>query len=215
MTLTNAYCTIPQLEEWNKAKKAVTELTRELAISASSRGISRYCLRNFWLSASLSRLFAPDNAYEFDLGRYNDLTEITSLATDTSGDGTFETTWSAADYELLPLNPLAAPEAQPWTSIRSTGNKVFPFLSTAVGETGRSARVQITGKWGWPAIPDPVTQACLIKAARIFTRKDTPQGEAGWAEFGTISVDSAEDREVIGLLDGYRLGRKVGMVRIR
>lgn len=213
MAITNGYCTLAQLEEWNGAKKAVSKLTRELAIAASSRGISKWCRRNFWQSTSLPRLFAPDNAYEFDFGAYNDLHQLDALATDATSDGTFETTWSAADYELLPLNPLAGPEQQPYTSIRSTGNKAFPFLSTTVGEKGRSGRVQITGKWGWAAVPDAVIQACLLQAARIFTRKDTPQGEAGWADFGRVTMGT--DPEILGLLEDYRLGPKVGMVRIR
>ena len=36
--------------------------------------------------------------------------------------------------------------------------------------------VQVTGVWGWPAVPDPVRQATLIYAHKLFKRADSPLG---------------------------------------
>lgn len=212
MTVVNGYCELAELMSWNSANLAKDEATLERAIGSCSRGIDRYCRRHFWQSASLPRLFAPDNPDEFDFGAFNDLHQLDALATDTAGDGTFETTWAAADYELMPFNQLAAPEQRPYESIRQTGTQPFPYL--VQGGTGRAARVRITGLWGWAALPQPIVQATLMQSARIFKRKDSPEGVAGWGAFGDIRVGRT-DPDVIGMLEDYRLGRRVGMVRIR
>lgn len=214
MALVNAYCTVDELREWNRATSSMAELVLERAINACSRGIDKFCRRHFWQSTSTPRLFAPDNAYEFDFGAFNDLHQLDALATDTAGNGTFDVTWAAADYELLPLNPDSGPERQPYTSIRRAGSKTFPYLTSNPADTGRSGRVRITGIWGWDEVPADVVQACLLHAARIYKRKDSPEGVAGWAEFGAIRVGRT-DPDVVGFLDPYRLGRKVGLVRIR
>lgn len=214
MALVNPYCTLDELQGWNRANAPVSQPDLERAINACSRGIDKYCRRHFWQTESIPRLFAPDNAYEFDFGAFNDLHQLDALATDTAGDGTFDVTWSADDYELLPLNPDAGPERHPYESIRRVASKTFPYLTSNPADTGRSARVRITGIWGWEAVPDAINQACVMHAARIFNRKESPQGVAGWGDFGAIRVRSS-DPDVINFLEDYRLGRKVGLVRIR
>lgn len=214
MALVNAYCSVEELRDWNGATSTASELLLERAINACSRGIDKHCRRHFWQTTSTPRVFAPDNGYEFDLGAFNDLHQLNALATDVDGDGTFETTWTAADYELLPLNQAAGPEQRPYESIRATGTKTFPFVDSTPAATGRTGRVRISGLWGWAAVPDAVVQACILHSARIFKRKDSPEGVSGWGAFGDIRIGRT-DPDVIGFLEDYRLGRKVGVVRIR
>ena len=131
------------------------------------------------------------------LGPFRDLVSITSLKTDEAGDGTFETTWAASDYELGPID---RDTGRPYTRIDAVASKVFP---TYYG-TGRRARVEITGVWGWAAIPVEVKQACLIKATRLLTRMQSPNGIAGLDQFGPVRISRSDDPDVVMLLEPLR-----------
>lgn len=107
------------------------------------------------------------------------------------GDGT---TWTALDpteYDTEPDNAII--QNRPVTRIRH----VYGWW------TGyRKARV--TANWGWPAIPNEVTQAAQIQAARLYRRKDSPEGVAGSAEWGLIRVPSL-DPDVRALIAPFML----------
>lgn len=204
MTIVNGYTDQATLKSYLGIQVSTYDTLLDMAVNAASRSIDNYCQRRFWLDQSaVARTFVPDSltCVEFS----DDLGDSASviLKTDASGDGTFETTWLATDYQLLPQNAQSAlPEAQPWTSMRAVGTKTFPWLVDTF--LTRLDRVQITAKWGWPAVPNAVTQACLIKAARLFHRKDSPQGIAGFGDFGPVRLSRLEDGDVMSLLDSYR-----------
>lgn len=209
MAIVNGYCNEDELLEWNRAGVTVNSLMLQRAIEACSRGIDNFCQRTFF-QATGARLF--DARWEddprtgvcvqvIDFGPFNDLVEIGTLKTDDDRDGVYETTWAAGDYQLLPLNPTAGPEPRPYDQVRATNTRAFPDPAGP----GRIGLVQITGDpWGWPGIPTGVNQACVLHAARIFNRKESPQGVAGWGEFGAIRVRST-DPDVIDLLEPYQL----------
>lgn len=205
MAITNGYATSTQLQEWNRAGGTAPVAMLERAIEAASRSIDQWCQRHFWQDgttvAPVARRFDPPcDGRTLEFGAFNDLaSSAVTVKTDASGDGTFETTWTTTDYELLPSNPAAGPEARPYTELRATGTQRFPGWST----TGRAARVEVTGIWGWPAVPTAIEQACLLLAAMIFFRKESPQGVAGFGEYGQIRVRGS-DPTVIALLDPYR-----------
>lgn len=156
------------------------------ACFAASRAIEQYCERTFYRSASAARTFTPHGWYELRLPAYNDLVSVTTLKTDADGDGTYENTWQATDYQLLPVNPAAAPETRPYTKVRAIGQSVFPLTLPIV--LTRLDRVEITGVWGWPAVPMGIRQASLILAAETFRLKDAPFGVAGFGEFGAVRI---------------------------
>ncbi len=108
-----------------------------------SRLIDRYCNRHFY-AARATRRFDGGGARLLlpDLVRVDD----GGVRTDDGGDGTFGTTWDAADYVLLPVN--ADPEgggaaARPYTSI-----EVAPGRGRRAWPAGRG-NVRIAGEWGW------------------------------------------------------------------
>lgn len=203
MPVVNGYCELDELQEWNGAVTGpVPNLER--AINAASRGIDQYCQRHFYKDGTtvspVARRFGSCGYRSLRLGAFNDLASASlTVKTDEAGDGTFETTWLASDYELLPINPTAAPESRPYTEIRSTGTRLFP----AGTSTGRSERVEVTGIWGWPEVPAGVNQACVILASRLYKRKDSPEGVSGWGDFGVVRVVRT-DPDVMALLDPYR-----------
>lgn len=203
MGITNGYATLAQLQGWNQATATVDVANLERAIGAASRGIDQYCNRHFWKVTATARVLDACDSATIELGAFHDLVSIDSngLKTDDNSDGTFETTWATTDYQLLRLNASAAPEARPYTHIEAIASRRFPVRRT---RPSRSGLVQITGTWGWDEIPKNVEQACLMLAARYFTRKESPHGVAGIGEFGVIRV-SPNDRDVIALLNPYQL----------
>jgi hypothetical protein len=171
------------------------------ALVSSSRDLEQYCRRVFTLTGPQTRTFAADDEHELCLREFSDLATITTLETDDDGDGIFETSWSATDYELGPLNAPYRPDPEPWTNIVATGSKTFPVRR----HHGRTARVRIGGTWGWTTIPESIPQANLILAAEIFKTKDAPFGIVSFGEFGAVRVRA--NPMVARMLDPYSLGQ--------
>jgi hypothetical protein len=197
--IVNGYCTADEFNAWNGGTTGSNVGIVERAINAASRAIDDYCQRYFWangtVSSPVTRTFEACDPYWLDLGANGDLVSVTSLATDATGDGVFEIAWAASDYQLLPFD---RPAGYPYTSIEAIATRAFPVRH---GRTGRRDLVQIVGVWGWAAVPPAVTQACLIKASKLFTRAQSPNGIAGIGEFGPIRISRFEDPDVVDLLD--------------
>jgi len=165
------------------------------ACFAASRAIEQACERTFYRTASATvRTFVPSGMYELKLGPYNDLVSLATLKTDTAGDGSFATTWAGTDYQLLPLNPGAAPEVRPYTKIKAVLN-TFPVVTGF----GRDDRVQLTGVFGWPAVPWAVKKATQLLAEEML--KDAPFGVAGIGDFGVVRV--RENPRIKALIGPY------------
>lgn len=172
----------------------------EQVIEAASRMIDGVTNRTFYQRSAQARVFDAEESWMLDI---DDLMSVTTLATDENGDRVYEITWATTDYDLGPTN--AALYGKPYTRITLTpnGTHMFPTLSRAV---------QITGTWGWPAVPDAVEEACLITAHRYYTRKNAPYGVTGSVELGQQSlVIPSMDPDVKALLAPYK---RIGLVTI-
>lgn len=178
------------------------------AVNATNAAIVRFCRRGFDKVATASataRIYSragegqwrgiqsPCEAVVHDIWSTTGLI----IKTDDGDDGTFETTWASTDYQLEPLNQLDGDTYTPWWRIRAVNGKTFPC-------NNRRAALQVTAPWGWEDVPDDVKQAALIKAARLFLRKDSPQGVAGFGDFGVVRISRTEDPDVAALLDPFR-----------
>lgn len=180
-----------------------SDVELQQACRAASRAIEQYTGRIFWRGpAGEVRLFQPETwrpmtaspfAYEpfyawtIELGEFNDLLSVTALGSDLDGDGVFETPWAAGSYELNPVNTASAPEPRPYTSIRAIGSALPWFWSSTPWPT-RLNRLQVTGTFGWPAVPAAVSEACRILAAELFRAKDAPFGVASFGDAGVARV---------------------------
>lgn len=191
------YCPIRTLKSRLKIEHNQVDYELHAACFAASRWIEQHCERVFYRTTSTARTFEPDNCYTLRLPEFCDLVTVTSIKTDTAGDGTFATTLSASDYEILPRNPLAAPEQLPYTEIRRLSG-TWPE-QWAPG--ARRNTIQVTGVWGWPKVPHAVRQAAAIVAADTFALKDAPFGVEGAGEF-TIQV--GENARALKFLAPYR-----------
>lgn len=158
------------------------------ACFAASRAMEQYCRRVFCRSTATYKFQASD-PYSLTLADGDtwtgDLVSVTTLKTDDGGDGTFETTWAASDYELLPRNAAAGPESRPYTKIEAVGSQTFP-VAYSRGES--RFRVEIDGTWGWPSVPTAIKTATLMLAKETFKSKDSVGGVAGFNEFGVVRL---------------------------
>lgn len=192
--LQRRYCSLEELKSRAGITGTGDDFEISLAIESASRWIDGYCDRRFWRGTD-TRTYESRSLYCVDV---DDLVSVTTLKTDASGDGTFETTWTTADYQLRPVNPNAAPEPRPYTSIRAVGSYTFPMV---YGYTQRTDLVQVVGVFGWPASPLAVKQAALILSADLFKLKGAPFGVAN---FGDFAVRIRDNPRVTALLAPYR-----------
>jgi hypothetical protein len=196
------YASVVEYKDWVHLTDSLDDDTIERALLAASRGIDNFCDTRFnQTAADTVRLF--DTCWS-RLVRIGDAVAVTEVATDTDRNGTFETVWAAADYQLLPLNPAAAPELEPFTEVYAIGTLTFPR------PTKRLGLIRVTGTWGWPTVPDAVVQATLLLANRLVKRKESPEGVSGFDEFGTVRISSRDDPDAVRYLTPYRTQNRRG-----
>lgn len=198
MALTNCYITLASLSAELQIPDRLDDARLEQAISAASRQIDAHCGRAFWAEASAAaRQFQATSSTMVEVVDISTRTDLV-VAIDEQDDGTFSTTLTeTTDFLLYPLNADLETPARPWNEIRAIDNYNFP--------TGRRPGVQVTAKFGYPAIPDAVASACMIQAKNIY--KVTGAGVFGSMQ---ISVDGiamripALDYVAVGMLEPFR-----------
>lgn len=201
MAEVNAYATAAQLRtQLGDEATNLTAALLERAVNAASRAIDNHCGRRFWIDAAVvTRQYRPDDACSVFVDDIATRTGVI-VKTDTAGDGSYATTWDSTDFDLEPRNAdvVAAGSTGPAFSfwqITAIDDKTFPLSS-------RRATLQVTAKFGWSAVPVDVEEACLLKAASLFKRKDAPFGVAGFGDFGAVRI-TRRDPDVIDLLSGF------------
>jgi hypothetical protein len=196
------YATVEQFKEWVTLTDPVDDVVIINRLTSASRAIDQYCKTNFWnTAADTARVFDTCNTRWLHI---DDAKAITEVATDKQSDGTYDTVWTAADYQLLPLNRDAAPEQLPITDINAVGTLTFPQVSKRYG------LIRVTGTWGWPTVPAAVFEATLLVTNRLLKRRRSPEGVAGFDEFGSIRISKNEDPDAVRLLEPYRANRRQG-----
>lgn len=166
-----------------------------IAIRAASEQIEEHCDQRFWRDATATALlFRAEEARVLWTGPIADATNLV-IEFDEDDDGVFETTLTAADWQLGPVDRRPG---KPYYEINLVGGRWFPGAWRNLGYSGalrtlsynhygqvdprvRSmrARVRVTAHWGWPAVPWQVVQACQILAIDNFKSKDMTGNSAG------------------------------------
>jgi hypothetical protein len=202
MPITNGYATRNQVKAALRIGTADT-LDDDLidnCVGAASRLIDGYCNRRFWQSGT-----AEARVYQAEDSFYCSIDDIAgtalTLKTSSQTDGTFDVTWKVSDYQLEPLNGNLDGLTWSYDKIRAVGDYLFPTVNANYGE---QALVQVTAIFGWPSVPEPVTQATIIQASRIFKRYDSPLGVAGFGDLGAIRVSRFLDPDMAQLVEPYR-----------
>lgn len=178
-----------------KTSEDVRDDLIEDAIAAASRMIDERCGRRFYAdTTAIRRMFPACDRYYTDGDaqylRVDDIADPTGMTVEVRRG--FGGTWTTvSDWELGPDN--AALDGRPYTEIVG-----------AAGWLDDTTKVRALARWGWPAIPDGVTSAAALLAARLYRRKDSPQGVIGSADWGAIRV-SRFDPDVETLIAPYIL----------
>jgi hypothetical protein len=204
--MADPYVTVDEFKSWipGRLNDTIDDPVINKKLKTASRAIDKYCKTHFWKTAvGTTRLF---DACDTRRLRINDAAAVTGIATDRDANGVYETVWTAADFQLLPLNPDAAPETLPFTEILAIGSLTFP-VATSVQRIGL---VQVTGTWGWSSVPEVVGEATCLVTNRLLKRGGSPEGISGFDEFGTIRISPREDPDAVRLLEPYRMNRRVG-----
>lgn len=165
-------------------------------ITAASRKVDEHTGRRFYPDADAAqvRYYTASDPWTLYV---DDIVTITTLKTDDSGDQTFENTWTLnTDYVREPLN--AAADGEPWTKLcaHPTGSFTFP--------TSYPRTVELTGKFGWAAVPSQVSLATKLLAARYVKRvREAPTGVAGFGMDGVVVRMMTVDADVEDLLQPF------------
>lgn len=170
----------------------MTDAGLDADIAADLMAVSRYLdgeMRRFFTrdASPVIRIFAP--AHDGKNLAVSDLSGPPTLVrVDTAGNGTFSTTLAAADYILLPLDAPLNPEPWPFTSMQLTGLGL-------VGAFSVNQRVEITARWGWPAVPEPIRRAAIHITAIL--RLETPRATKRIAELGDTVETSPQAQNIV------------------
>lgn len=189
------YVDLPTL----KAQLSITDTTRDTlltqALNTACRLIDNNCNRRFFRDSAASQRVYNPRSRQFPTAEgvkllVDDIADTTGMVVEV---GTVATGWSPiVAYETGPDNALV--QGLPITWLLRT---YIPWCYYPL------QRIRVTAIWGYPAVPDPVVQAALLQAARLFKRSDSPDGVRGVADWGLIRV-SRVDPDVAALLSNYR-----------
>jgi len=191
--ITNGYIELSLLKSSLQIDDNILDDFLELAIEGASRQIDATCERVFYQSNAETRLFTPRDSYVVEI---DDLRSVTSIKTSSDADGAFDITWEPKDYQLEPLNSNAGGIDFPATHVRAVDDYLWPI-------DGEEATVQIVGDWGFDSVPAQIRQATLILAARLFERRNSPLGIAGFSDIGAIRV-SRFDADIENLIMPFK-----------
>lgn len=191
--MTDPYVSLDLLKEALKISDAGRDNLLTQALDAACRGIDQHCGRRFYPdTAATTRTYSTRDRVitrdDLDELLVDDIATTTDLAVETGTTGAY-TALDLADLDYGPDNAVAR------------GHAITGILATKGGWPSRY-RVRVTARWGWPTVPDEVAQAALIQAARLYRRKDSPEGVVGSSEWGVVRVTRL-DPDVQALLQPY------------
>jgi hypothetical protein len=197
-----AHLGIPDAQDDASLTRAAGSASSQIAAWCDNGGFDKTAI----VSAS-ARVFHPTSEYECVVDDFWELTAL-AVATDEADSGTYSTTWTiTTDFTLEPLNGRKHGQTWSYSKIKATGSRLFPC------SLQNRATVQVTAAWGWATYPDPVVEAALIQASRIFRRKNSPEGVlGGFDQFGAVRVSTRIDPDVAALLSPYQRASAFGII---
>jgi hypothetical protein len=208
MAITNGYCTQNQLKQFNGIPTSDTADDDLLddAINAASRQIDTFCGRIFFQQSATARKFFTNDLYRLHV---DDISTTTGLVVkyDDDDDGVYETTVSSSEFQLLPINQVVGGILiSPFYIVEliSDGNHEWPL-----DYSSNRPRAEITAKWGYSEVPEPIRQATLMLASELFAMRNAPLGVAGVGDFGVVNIQ--QNREITRLIAPFRKGTVFGL----
>ena len=197
----NGYATLSEVKAAARITDTIDDGLLEMAIESSSRDIDAYTERVFFSTGAtaVARVYIPQDIY---LVETDDIISVTTLKSDSTGNGTFDITWAAKDYQLEPLNGLAGGISTPATRIRAIGDYLWPVYEPR-NVNSNQASVQVTGVFGFASIPSAIKQATILASLRAYKRYESPTGVLGFSDSGVVRIGRL-DPDVERLIQPYR-----------
>jgi len=199
LAIVNGYASLSEVKAAARITDTIDDALLELSIEASSREIDGICERVFYSSGTATRVYIPTDIFLLET---DDIVSVTTIKSDTTGEGGFNQTWADSDYQLEPLNGLAGGIVTPATRVRAVGDYLWPIYEPRDITAGQ-ASVQIVGVFGFAAVPIAIKQATILMALRQFKRYDSPLGAAGFGDLGVMRV-SRYDPDVEALIGPWK-----------
>ncbi len=201
MAIVNGYATLSDVKAAARITDTIDDALLEIAIESSSRDIDAYTERVFYSTGAtaVARVYIPQDIY---LVETDDIISVTTLKSDSTGNGTFDVTWAVSDFQLEPLNGRAGGIDTPATRIRAIGDYLWPVYEPR-NVNSNQASVQVTGVFGFASIPSAIKQATILASLRAYKRYESPTGVLGFSDVGVIRIGRL-DPDVERLVQPYR-----------
>ena len=163
----------------------------EAAIEAASRDIDDQTGRTFFGNTATRYYVVGEDTEGSTLTLDRALLSVTTL---TNGDGS--TLTENTHFVLLPLNEDAKHEIY----LVPSGLKQWSYTSDPYTDT-----VSVLGSWGdASSAPANIKQACLLRAAWLYKRKDAVYGVQGTTQLGQITMRMPSDSDFWSLIAPYK-----------
>ena len=201
MAIVNGYATLAEVKAAARITDSIDDSLLETAIESSSRDIDAYTERVFFNTGAtaVTRIYIPENIFLLET---DDIISVTSIKSDTTGEGGFDQTWASTDYQLEPLNGIVGGIATPFTRVRAVGDYLWPIYEPRDINAGQ-ASVQIVARFGFASIPSAIKQATILSSLRAYKRYESPTGVLGFSDMGVVRIGRL-DPDVARLIDPYR-----------
>lgn len=202
--IVNGYCTADQLANELGAEAGPDLDKFERAINAASRLIDKHCGDRFWQDTAVAtREFYSEDTRCCYIPEGISTTSGLVVKIDPSDDGTWSTTLTlSTGFILKPNNSADEIPVEPYREIVVVNSDGGYFNPSVYGR----ANVQVTAKFGWPAVPDDVTEACLIQAASLMKGTSSPGGILELSGFDGIGQRLGRIHpQAAALLEGRRV----------
>lgn len=182
MSITNGYATLAEYKAYiavrSLAGSVGTDTSDDSVIEALIEGASRYIDlqtgRRFWADTNDADYYYQ--SLDGECVKLPDFKSITTVSVDFANTRSY-TALTASDFDVLPDNYSA--EAKPIRELH-----ISPLSSYGYFPTCRKG-IKVTGKRGWPAIPDDINTACLGIVQNVYSMR------SGQSSGGNITVTAA------------------------
>jgi hypothetical protein len=191
----SSYITLPELRDWIRLSDNVTskDPTLSTLIDVASGMVDAYCGRTF--TATTADATAEARIFQSD--RVDDFSTLDDLAVRTSIDRTNWTTRTIdTDFWVGP-DPTSALADAYW--------QINPLQYV----TWCGTFIEVTAKWGWPAVPEAVKTATKLHAHWLSKRPGDPYGIVALGDLPS-RVSQTGDPDARRLLAPYRRLDRVG-----
>lgn len=197
MAIVNGYATLAQLKARLNVPTGTTthDAAFEAMIETASRQIDNDLDRQFFATSSETRYYTSDDHLTCFLPHdVLTVTEVALLSSAAGGVRTYGWTLTTDEYDLEPY------DGPPYTrlSVGGTARYTFPLQRRGV---------RITGTFGYCAladVPKPISEACLLYAARLVERSKSPLGVIGGSDLTESVRITTTDPDYQALIGGYK-----------